>query len=81
MKKHLLLTCCLVLLSLMHSPSLVEAAPTFRSQKLQKLAAALRLNADSLREGQNLLTVNNRQVKVTVVGGQVTALGLSLIHI
>ena len=78
MKKHLLLTCCLVLLSLMHSPSLVEAAPTFRSQKLQKLAAALRLNADSLREGQNLLTVNNRQVKVTVVGGQVTALGYDL---
>ena len=78
MKKHLLLTCCLVLLSLMHSPSLVEAAPTFRSQKLQKLAAALRLNADSLREGQNLLTVNNRQVKVTVVGGQVTTLGYHL---
>lgn len=78
MKRHLLLTCSLVLLFLLLSQSTVEAAPTFRSKKLQKLAAAIRLNPDSLRDGFNMLTVNGRQVKVTVVGGQVTTMGYHL---
>ena len=78
MKKNLLLTYCLIILLMLLSLSTVDAAPSFRSKKLQKLATVLPLNTDSLHEGLNMQTINGRQIKVTVTGNQIMTIGYHL---
>ena len=78
MKKHRLLTFILTLLICFLTPVSVEGSTTYRSLKLKQLVSALRLNADTLRDGETVFTINNRQVKVSVANHTVTAVGYHL---
>lgn len=56
----------------------VKAEPTYRTSELKRLVGLLRLNVDSLHEGDNYFTSLGRQVKVSITDGEVTLIGYHL---
>ena len=66
----------IVFLCLLHISAKGQVA--YRSMEVERLAKTLKVNADSLHEGQNSFMVNDRRIWVRFNGNTVSSIGYSL---